>query len=80
MQVDGLDPEGRIERKLFADRMEIRAMEQGVRIELSDGAQMRGDAKTPFLDGRYRIFLPRASVEAWRKAGIPGISDPPQAR
>jgi hypothetical protein len=80
VQVDQLDPEGRLERKLFADRMEITEQEKGLKIELSDGAQMRGDAKTMFLDGRYRIFLPRASVEAWRKAGIPGLSAPPQSR
>jgi len=77
VQLDGLDQEGRLERKLFADRMQVFAQEKGVRIELTDGAQLRGDAKTPFLDGRYRIFLPRASVEAWTKAGIPGLSEPP---
>ncbi|HEV8114479.1 MAG TPA: hypothetical protein VGR31_17045 [Planctomycetota bacterium] len=80
VQLDGLDAQGRLERKLFADRMEISAQERGVRIELLDGAQLRGDSKTPFLDGRYRIFLPRASVEAWTKAGIPGLSEPPDAR
>jgi hypothetical protein len=76
VQLDGLDAQGRLERKLFADRMQISAQERGVKIELQDGAQLRGDSKTPFLDGRYRIFLPRASVEAWTKAGIPGIADP----
>jgi hypothetical protein len=77
VQLDGLDAQGRLERKLFADRMQISAQERGVKIELQDGAQLRGDSKTPFLDGRYRIFLPRASVEAWRKAGIPGIAESP---
>lgn len=80
VQLDQLDAGGKLERKLFADRMEITEQENGVKIELTNGAQLRGDAKTPFLDGRYRIFLPRASVEAWRKAGIPGLSAPPQAR
>ncbi len=80
VQLDGLDPQGRLERKLFADRMEISAQERGVRIDLVDGAQLRGDAKTPFLDGRYRIFLPRASVEAWKKAAIPGIAETPISR
>jgi hypothetical protein len=76
VQLDGLDPDGKLERKLFADRMEITAQEKGVKLELRDGAQMRGDEKVPFLDGRYRIFLPRASVDAWRDAGIPGIAEP----
>jgi len=80
VQLDGLDAEGRLERKLFADRLEIVAQEKGVKLELRDGAQMRGDEKVPFLEGRYRIFLPRASVEAWKEAGIPGLSEPPRSR
>jgi hypothetical protein len=77
VQLDQLDATGRLERKLFADRMTIVEQEQGVKVELQDGAQLRGDAKTPFLDGRYRIFLPRASAERWRKAGLPGLAPPP---
>ncbi len=80
VQMDGLDAQGRLERKLFADRMQITAQEKGVKIELTDGAQLRGDAKTPFLDNKYRIFLPRASIEAWTKAGIPGLSQSPHGR
>lgn len=80
VQIDQLDASGKLERKLFADRMEITEQKNGVKIELTDGAQLRGDSKAPFLDGRYRIFLPRASVEAWRKAGIPGLSAPPRPR
>ncbi|MFN0008573.1 MAG: hypothetical protein ACKVXR_11780 [Planctomycetota bacterium] len=80
VRLDQLDASGKLERKLFADRMQVTAQESGVKIELTDGAQLRGDAKAPFLDGRYRIFLPRASVEAWTKAGIPGLSAPPQPR
>jgi hypothetical protein len=80
VQLDGLDAQGRLERKLFADRMQISAQAKGVKIELTDGAQLRGDSKTPFLDNKYRIFLPRASIEAWTKAGIPGLSEPPHTR
>jgi hypothetical protein len=76
VQLDGLDPDGKLEHKLFADRMEITPQEKGVKLELRDGAQMRGDEKMPFLDGRYRIFLPRASIDAWRDAGVPGIAAP----
>lgn len=79
VQVDQLDASGKLERKLFADRMEITEQENGVKIELTDGAQLRGATKAPFLDGRYRIFLPRASIEAWKRAGIPGLSEPPRA-
>ena len=80
VQFDQLDAEGRLERKLFADRMEIAEQEKGVKIELSGGAQLRGDSKTPFLDGRYRIFLPRAPIERWRAAGIPGLAAPRAGR
>jgi hypothetical protein len=80
VQLDGLDSEGRLERKLFADRLDVVPQEKGLKLELRDGAQMRGDEKVPFLEGRYRIFLPRASVGAWKDAGIPGLSDPPRPR
>lgn len=80
VQLDQLDANGRLERKLFADRMEITEQEKGLKIELSSGAQLRSESKTPFLDGRYRIFLPRASAERWRAAGIPGLAAPPTRR
>ena len=73
VQLDGLDREGRLERKLFADRMQVLREAQGVQILLEGGAQLRGDRKTPFLDGRFRIFLPRAKVEEWSAAGTPGL-------
>jgi hypothetical protein len=75
--IDGLDRDGRLERKLFADRVRIAPVDQGLMILLEGGAQMRGDEKTAFLDGRYRIFLPRADLEEWRKAGVPGLSPAP---
>lgn len=74
VQLDQLDKDGRLERKLFADRMSIVEQESGVLLLLQDGAQWRGDTKTPFLDGRYRIFLPRANVAEWRDAGVPGLA------
>jgi len=69
--LDGLDREGRLERKLFADRLTILEQPQGLQLLLEHGAQLRGDQKLPFLDDRYRVFLPQASAEAWAKAGIP---------
>ncbi|MBI5364382.1 MAG: hypothetical protein HZA53_14475, partial [Planctomycetes bacterium] len=80
VQLDQLDADGAIVRKLFADRMRIDAGERGVRIELESGAVLRGDAKTPFLEGRYVIFLPRADLVEWRAAGVPGLSDAPRRR
>ncbi len=71
--LDQLDRDGRIERRFFADRMVILREAQGLQILLEGGSQVRGDEKTPFLDGRYRIFLPRAATGAWEKAGLPGL-------
>jgi hypothetical protein len=80
VQVDALDRDGRLERKLFADRMRCLASDRGVMIQLESGAQMRGDEKTPFQDGRYRIFLPRADIGEWQKTGVPGLSPAPGAK
>jgi hypothetical protein len=72
--LDQLDRDGRIERRFFADRMVILREAKGLQILLEGGSQVRGDEKTPFLDGRYRIFLPRAATNAWEKAGLPGLA------
>jgi hypothetical protein len=80
VQLDSLDRDGKLERKLFADRLRCLAEERGVMIQLESGAQLRGDEKTPFLDGRYRIFFPRADTAEWRRAGIPGFSPVPSAK
>jgi hypothetical protein len=66
VQLDGLDSEGRLE-EAFADRLEIVAQEKASS-SAPGQAQLRGDEKVPFLDGRYRIF-PRMSVDAWRDVG-----------
>jgi hypothetical protein len=78
VQLDELDAAGRIVRKFFADRLTIVPQTNGVRLELADGAQLRGDVKTPFQGGQHSIFLPRADLEAWRAAGLPGLSEPPR--
>jgi hypothetical protein len=75
--LEHLDRGGRLERNLFADRMRVIPGDAGVVIVLEGGAQVRGDEKTPFLDGRFRIFLPRADLDEWRKAGVPGLSPAP---
>ncbi|MCK6444934.1 MAG: hypothetical protein L6Q99_00940 [Planctomycetes bacterium] len=69
-----LDRDGRLERLLFADRLRIEPHGSGVALLLEDGAQLRGDEKAPFLDGRYRIFLPRAKLAEWRKTGLVGAA------
>ncbi len=72
--LDQFDREGRLVRRLFADRMTILRETHGLQILLQDGSQVRGEQKMPFLDGRYRIFLPRADVGTWEKAGVPGLA------
>lgn len=69
-----LDRDGRLERLLLADRLWIEPHGSGIALVLEDGAQLRGDEKAPFLDGRYRIFLPRAKLEEWRAAALPGLA------
>jgi hypothetical protein len=70
-------PDGKLERRLFADRLRIERKERGVALVLEDGATLRGDEKTPFLDGRFRIYLPRAEQAEWNAAGLPGLSSAP---
>ena len=70
-------PQGRLERRLFADRMHIAEGAHGIVIELTGGVSVRGADQVPFLDGRLRLLLPRADVEAWRAASLPGLSEPP---
>lgn len=66
-----LTPDLMLERELFADRMSILRAEKGLEIVLQDGSQIRGNEKVPFLDGRYRIFLPRADHSVWEEADLP---------
>ena len=73
VHLEFLDRDGRLERRVFADRLSIRAAERGMLLSLEDGVQMRGDKKAPFLDGRYRIVLPRAELERWRAERLPGL-------
>ena len=69
-------PAGRIERRVFADRARISVPSGGrVKIEFYEGAVQRGERTAPFLDGVYRLVLPYADVEAWRKAEIPRFDD-----
>jgi hypothetical protein len=71
--LDQFDRDGRLLRRLFADRMAFLRETHGLQILLQDGTQVRGEEKAPFLEGRYRIFLPRADADAWGKEGVPGL-------
>ena len=65
-----LDKNGGVKRHLFADLLRVERRESGVVLVMTDGIQMRGGRKTPFLEGRYRIFLPTARQEGWEELGL----------
>jgi len=71
VQLEHFDAAGVLERRLFCDRLTVLREDSGVQLLLEDGTQVRGDQKTPFLDGRFRVYLPRADAEAWARAGVP---------
>ena len=71
--------DGSLESRVFADALRIVRQERGFLLELSGGAQMRGEEKTPFLDDRFRIFLPRAVHAEWEAAVLPGLAEPDEA-
>ncbi len=77
VQLEQFDASGKLERRLFADRLSLERRERGVALLLEGGALVRGDEKTPFLDGRYRIYLPRADHGEWNRAGLPGLTSQP---
>jgi hypothetical protein len=79
VHLEELDARGALQRRVFADVLRIVRQEKGFLLELSEGAQMRGEEKTPFLDGRFRIFLPRASHAEWGAAVLPGLAEPDEA-
>ncbi len=82
VQIEELDKGGRLVRRLFADRVTVLAEPPGVLVVLEGGVSVRGEAKEAFRDGVHRIYLPRASAEAWRAAGVPGLepaAPPPPA-
>ncbi|MEO6709526.1 MAG: hypothetical protein ABI054_09570 [Planctomycetota bacterium] len=77
VHLERLDEHGNVERRLFADRMNIARAASGVELTLENGVQVRGeDERVPFLDGRYRILLPAADGQVWTSAGIPGLAKP----
>lgn len=79
VEVVELDHESRVHRRLFADVLRVRGQGRGVELVLEDGVQERLGRVAPFLDGTFRIFLPRARAEGWTDAGIPGLPAEPRA-
>ncbi|HJP01728.1 MAG TPA: hypothetical protein QF764_08185 [Planctomycetota bacterium] len=83
VNIEELDGDGRALRVLTADRLSITGSESTVLLTLEDGVQLRSGRKLPFLEGRYRIFLPRVDLGEWTRAGLPGLvlaGDSPLAR
>ncbi len=78
VHVEVLSPQGALERRLFADRLRLEPASRGVVLQFEDGVLVRGGQKTPFLEGRHRVYLPRARVERWREAGLPGFGGAPR--
>ncbi len=77
VHLESFDKDGKLDRRFFADRLSVRPEGESIVILLEDGVQIRGDEKAPFLDGRFRIFLPRAKASIWKAAGVPGLVDAP---
>lgn len=73
VELENLDANGHLIRRLLADRLAIELADRGVLLRLEDGVQITGGAKHAFLDGRYRIFLPSADQEVWKTVGLPGL-------
>ena len=79
VELENLDRSGRLVRRILADRLTISSEDRGMLLLLEDGIQLKGLQKDPFLDGRYRIFLPGAQPEKWLEAGLPGLVDPTES-
>ena len=77
VHVESFAASGRLERRLFADRMTIARDGGAIRLRLEDGVILRAGERSAFIDGTYRIYLPGARAEEWEAAKLPGLSEPP---
>ncbi len=77
VQLEQLQPDGHVERRLFADRLTLALEDGSLVLELTDGAFVRGEEKQPFRNGRHRIVLPGVAQEAWSAARLPGFAPTP---
>jgi hypothetical protein len=72
VQLQRFDGAGRLVRALEADSLEVRLHPSGeVELLLLNGAIQEGGVRRPFYEDRFRVFLPRQPLEAWRSAGVP---------
>jgi hypothetical protein len=78
VQLDELDPAGRVTRRFCADALVLALEDGSVALELEGGAIVSGSDKQPFRDGRYRIVLPGVALAPWRAAILPGLAPPPK--
>ncbi len=79
VHLERMSRDGALESRVFADVLRILRQERGFLLELGNGAQLRGEEKTPFIDDRFRIFLPRAVHAEWEAAVLPGLAEPDEA-
>ena len=73
VEIEQFNSRGQLIQRLVADRLEISLSASGAVLTLRDGVVVRADKQHAFLEGRYRVFLPRANAEQWRTAGLPGL-------
>lgn len=77
------DLQGRELRRLFADRLSIELTGERLALVLEQGVSQRAGESMPFLDGRLKLYFPRADMARWRSSGLPGTrttqpgADPP---
>tara|TARA_R110002126_G_scaffold86474_18_gene208799 strand:- start:5477 stop:6694 length:1218 start_codon:yes stop_codon:yes gene_type:complete len=77
VQLVELGQDDAVVRRIFADDLTLQPHGTGVSLVCTDGVQMRGSTSTPFLEGRYTLYLPQADVQEWRLAGLPGFVSGP---
>ncbi|MCA9001903.1 MAG: hypothetical protein KDB61_08270, partial [Planctomycetes bacterium] len=68
-----LSLDGRVVRRIFADRGELSLQGDNLMFALESGAQERDGVQSPFLAGRYTLVLTRVDRDAWLAAGLPGV-------
>lgn len=79
VQLVELDDRGRIVRRLFADQLSILRRGDGIELLLLGGVQESLGRRAPFLEGRYRVILPKVHMPTWLGAGLPGLGPEPPA-
>ncbi|MFT4541649.1 MAG: hypothetical protein ACI841_003844 [Planctomycetota bacterium] len=73
VQLVELDVSGHQIRRLFADQMSILRRGDGIELLLEGGVQERLGRRAPFLEGRYRVILPKVHMPSWLAAELPGL-------